>query len=168
MAMYYRYKRPITNSGAISTESMTMDAWRADSATQHMPCLAVKDSSGNYYDVIEFVSEISITHEDIDGDKAGRSKKGDARMVREFLENKHTLNVKMVNHLPQSFALTVRNLIYTTSGRTSFFAYYQNPCNDRKSEMEFYVSQINFGAQRYDRQRNRCFYDGMTFNMIEM
>ena len=168
MATYYRYKRPITNSGAITTESMTLEEWLADEATQYAPCLAIKDNDGDYHDIIEFVADIGVVHNDIDGDDAGRNKKTNARMKRDFLENKHTLDIKLINHVPQSFAAKVRNLIMTTKSKLSYYAYYQNPCANGKSEMEFYTSTINFGAQRYDRQRSRCFYDGITFNMIEM
>lgn len=168
MATYYRYKRPITNSGALTTESMTLEEWLADESTEHMPCLAIKDTDGNYYDIIEFVSDIEIVHNDIDGDDAGRSKKGSARMKRDFLNNKHSMNVKFINHVPQAFATRIRHLVMTSSSKLSYYAYYQNPCANGKYEMEFYTSTINFGAQRYDRQRKACFYDGMNFNMIEM
>lgn len=167
MATYYRYKRPITNSGAISTESMSMEAWIADNNTSHMPCLAIK-SGDDYYDIIEFVSKIEIVHNDIDGDNSGRSKTSSARMNREFLNNKHSMSVKFINHVPQAFAARIRNLVMTTGSKLSYYAYYQNPCSNGKYQMEFYTSTINFGAQRYDRQRNACFYDGMNFNMIEM
>lgn len=169
MATYYRYKRPITNSGAITTESMTLEEWLADESTNNAPCLAIKDEDdGNYYDFIEFVSEIEIVHNDIDGDEAGRSKKGNARMKRDFLENKHTINVKLINHLPPDCVKRIRQLIMTSNSKLSFWAYHQHPCSDALVQHEFYVSTINFGAQRYDRQRRACFYDGMNFNMIEM
>jgi hypothetical protein len=139
-----------------------------DDDTKYMPCLAIKDGNGDYHDIIEFVSEIGIVHNDIDGDDAGRNKKGNARMKRDFLENKHSMEVKLISHVPQSFAFTIRQLVYTTKSKVSYFAYYQNPCSNGKYEMEYYTSTINFGAQRYDRQRKKCFYDGINFNMIEM
>lgn len=168
MATYYRYKRPITNSGAITTESMTLEDWLADEDTKYMPCLAIKDKNGDYRDIIEFVADIGIVHSDIDGDDAGRNKTNSARMKRDYIGQKHTLEVKMINHIPQTVAYTVLRLVLTTKSKMSFFAYYQSPCVGEKRESEFYVSTYNFGAQRYDRQSKKCFYDGLNFNMIEM
>ena len=165
MANVYCYRRPITNTGTISYDTKTLEQWETDSAS--MATLAFEDSDGNLRDFSEFVSELQIQHNDIDGEKAGRDK-CTGKMVRVFKTNKHTLNIKMVNRLPQSVANKVFAQIYSTSDRQSFYAYYQGPCGDGLRRRNFYCSTINFGAQRYDRATGKCYYDGMNFNIIEM
>lgn len=166
MATYYRYKRPITNTGAIHYAAKTVEQWQEE--TNNAPTLAFEDTDGNIHDYSEFVSELNVTHNDVDGDDAGRSKTSGARMKRHYLGIKHTLNVKMVNHLPKSVVADIFDLIQTTPNKLSFWTWYHHPCSSRCTKREFYCSTINYGAQRYDRQTNRIYYDGMNFNLIEM
>ena len=104
---------------------------------------------------------------DIDGEKAGRDK-CTGTMVRVYKTNKHTLNVKMVNHLPQKTAYEVFHQVHSTASRQSFYIRYQSPCGNSIAKKHVYCSTINFGAQRYDRNTGKCFYDGMAFNLIEI
>lgn len=167
MATYYRYKRPITNSGAITSTTKTVEEWKADSDA--VPMLAFQDTDGNIHDYSEFVSELSIVHNDVDGDKAGRSKTRGAKMTREYLGNKHTINVKLVNRLPHLVAHDVFNLIRTDYDKPSFTVWFRNPCQTTKHTSKvFYCSTINYGAQRYDRKTGATYYDGMNFNLIEI
>lgn len=166
MATCYVYKRPITNSGAIQSVSMTEEEWKTEYSKS--ACFAVKDEEGDIHDYSEFVSELQLQHNDIDGDEAGRSKCSGARMKRSYLGHKHTINIKMVNHLSQGVARKVFKLISTQSGKTSFEAWFQSPCGDTLTHKEFYCSTVNYGSQRYDRNTGRCYYDGMNFNIIEM
>ena len=169
MATYYRYKRPITNSGAITSETMDVETWKAGSTDT--AALAFQDTSGNIHDYSEFVLELNIVHNDVDGDEAGRDKTFGARMKRSYLGNKHTLTVKMVNHLQQIVAHQIFLLIRTTVDKTSFRVWYQSPCTSTYSactSKEVYCATINYGSQRYDRKTQKCYYDGMTFNLIEM
>ena len=165
MANVYCYKRPITNTGTISYDTKTLEQWTSDSA--NLAVIAFEDSDGNLTDLSEFVSEFQIQHNDIDGEKAGRDKCS-GRMVRVFKANKHTLTIKMVNHLPQSIAYKAFSCVRTTTDRQSFWARYQGPCGSGLQRKEFYCSTINYGAQRYDRNAGKCYYDGMSFNIIEM
>ena len=167
MATYYRYKRPITNTGAIHYTAKTVAQWQEEE--DEAPFLAFQDKSGDIHDYSEFISEISIVHNDVDGDDAGRSKTRGARMTRAYLGNKHTLNIKMVNRLPQNVARKIFALIRTDYDKPSFYAWYQSPCaNEAHTSKEFYCSTINYGAQRYDRKTGTTYFDGMNFNLIEM
>ena len=162
---YYRYKRPITNTGAITSESMDVDDWNT---SINEAILAFEDSDGDIHDYSEFVSELQIVHNDVDGEDAGRDKHS-GNMKRAYITNKHTLNVKLINKLPQSVATKIFGLIHTRSTKPSFYAYYQSPCTaSGVIRKNFYCATINYGAQRYDRNEGKCFYDGMNFNLIEM
>ena len=166
MATYYRYKRPITNTGAITSETMTVEEWEALNTKQ--ATLAFEDSSGNIHDYSEFVSEIQIVHNDVDGEDAGRDKKT-GKMKRALIAAKHTLNVKLINGLPQNVVTKIYEYVHSSSNKQSFYAWYQSPCSANKVvRRNFYCSTINYGAQRYNRNENKCFYDGMNFNIIEM
>ena len=132
--------------------------------------LMIEDEDNNLHDFAEWVSELKITHEDIDSEKSGRDV-DTGEMKRKRIAQKHTLEVKMVNRLPQTKAREVFKCIYGTHiaerKRYFFNAWYQSPCADEPAEKTFYCSKINFGAQRYDRNTNQCYYDGMTFNLIQ-
>ncbi len=162
---YYRYKRPITNTGAITSESMDVEDW--DESTKEAT-LIFEDSDGNFHDYSEFVSELQIAHNDVDGEDAGRDKHS-GKMKRAYITCKHTLNVKLVNKLPQNVASKIFLLLRTTGSKPSFYVRYQSPCSTNGIvRKNFYCSTINYGAQRYDKNEGKCFYDGMNFNLIEM
>lgn len=153
------------------TETMTKSAW--NSRYGNYAVLAIYDSDGNIHDFSEWVAEIKIYHESYDSDKSGRDQKT-AKMKREWLADKHKLEVKMLDRIPQSVAHELFVLIDTYKKHTSFDIVYQSPCKDSilsandSWHKAFYCATVNFGAQRYDRNDNACYYYGMTFNLIEI
>ena len=154
-----------------TTETMDYDDWADEVGNK--PTFAVGDySSGSVTaisDFSEWVAEMSITHEDIDADGAGREPKT-GKMVRKYVTNKHTFNVTMVNHLPMAIAEAVYAAVHTTDARnsTGVCVYEQHPCSGGIATHPMYCSSVNFGAQRYDRQTGLAFYDGMKFNLIQL
>lgn len=165
MASAYCYSRPITNTGTISSTEKTISDWESEFGD--MPVLGIEDTSGNIHDYSEFIAEFSVVHNDIDGEKAGRDKTT-GKMVRVYVDNKHTLNIKMVNKLPSVVTYRLFRLISSTSSKQSFWVRYQSPCANTIARKEVYCSTINYGAQRYDRKTGKSYYDGMNFNLIEM
>ena len=150
---------------AVVRETMTSERWAQVRASS--TALAIDDESGNIHDVSAWVSELNIVHNELDSEKSGRDKdKG--TMKRKLIATKHTLNVKLSNHVPQAVAYYIFALVDSRKDKLSFWARYQFPCGNRLERQNFYCSSINFGAQRYDRHDNTIFYDGMSFNMIEM
>ena len=165
MASVYCYKRPITNTGALTYETKTVEQWTSNSAS--IATLVFEDTNGDLHDYSEYVAELQIQHNDIDGEKAGRDK-NTGNMVRVYKINKHTLNVKMVNNLSQAVANKLFDLIHTTHAKQSFYVRYQSPCANGLARKNVYCSTINYGVQRYDRNTGKCYYDGMNYNLIEM
>lgn len=127
-----------------------------------------KTTSDTYYDLSDWVAELNITHEELDTEKSGRDK-DTGIMKRTYVSTKHTLAVKMVNHLPPDIVDIIHDVLYSSTSRVSFRVKWRSPCvNEGIWDTEMYCATINYGAQRYDRMRDEIFYDGTTFTCIQM
>lgn len=164
MAVAYRLDFDAPH-GVMKRETMSIEEWEAKYAK--CASLTFIDDDGNYHDVTEWVSELQIVHNELDADGSGRDVKTGA-MKRTLIATKHTLNIKIMDRCPQSIAHYIFALVDSNSNRVSFQAVYQWPCGNRLATSRFYCSTVNFGAQRYDKSDNYCYYTGMNFNIIQM
>ena len=139
-----------------------------ENAVDRPPVLEI-DYGANYEntrDITEYVKELKITHEDIDASKSGRDT-DTGIMKRTVVVKVHTLNVTL-RRITQAEAFIIRNAVMNTEN-PFYYVKFRSPCagNGELRRKQAYTSTINWGAQRYDRLNGRCFYDGVTFNIIE-
>ena len=148
-------------------DTMTYDEWVAQYGNYAM--FAVEGTDGILYDVTEWISELNITHNELDGEGAGRDKKT-GKMKRVYITVKHDLQIKVVDGVPGSIAKKLHNLVDTveSENKYSFRVWYHFPCSDGLTTGTFYSSTQNYGAQRYSKSDGRCYYTGMNFKVIEM
>ena len=131
------------------------------------PVLQCSDASGTFHNFSKWVMELNIQHEELDDDESGRDTKT-GRMKRNYIATKHTLSVKMVNHLPQEIAHEIRDTTRSSTGRTTLQVKWYSPCANDIVELEMYCSSVNYGAQRYNKVRDEVYYDGVSFNLIQV
>ena len=148
-------------------EQMQASEWSTQYADYAV--LAIRDATGDLYDISEWVAEMQIVHNELDKEGAGRDTKN-GKMVRKYLATKHTLQVKILDKCPASVVKIIFDLVDTKpdDSKYSFAVRYQWPCGNELTEDMFYCSTVNFGAQRFSRQDKCCYYYGMNFNIIEM
>ena len=115
----------------------------------------------NSLDIVSYVKELKITHEDIDAEKSGRDKKTGI-MKRSRVNIAHTLDVT----LRRVYQDTVTSIQGALQSYPRYKVQYRSPCGGLRTR-KAYTSTINFGAQRYDRNTGMCYYDGVNFKMIE-
>lgn len=138
--------------------------------TVNQPALifqVMEDSGGQgtlvNHDYTRYVESLNIVHNDIEAEGSGRDVNTGA-MERTRVAQKHTLTVQL---LPVS--QPVARAIFRDLEATGWLGVtYQSPCRDRLDTKNFYCAGVNFGAQRYDRFRDRTYYDGMSFKLIEI
>lgn len=167
----YRLKHsPHPQKNSLAKETLSTTEW--NSQYSDYAVLAIRNTDGDLCDISEWVQEIQIDHESYDSDKSGREQKRGAPMVRKWLGDKHKLQVKLLDRVPQSVMNYIFSLIDTQKignhDRVSFDVTYQSPCTDKLWTQEYYCATIHFGAQRYDKQDKTCYYYGVNFNLIEM
>ena len=144
-------------------DTLAYSTWLTQYANYAMFAALYKDNI--VYDVTEWIAELNLTHEELDEEGAGRDKRT-GKMKRVPIADKHDIQIKVMDNVPQSVAHRI--LMLMCDGDT-FTLYWQHPCraNGLKSA-KFYCSTVNFGAQRYDKSDGKCYYTGMSFKVIEV
>ena len=150
----------------LAYDTYTYSNWLTKFARE--PVFAVVDTDGVLIDFTEWLSELNLTHNTIDGEGAGRDlKTGD--MVRVHVATKHDFQLKIVDGVPKDIAHEIFMLVYSRSNRQSFPLYWQHPCSTNGIRSgNFYCSTINYGAVRYSKSDKRCYYYGMNFKVIQI
>jgi len=144
-------------------DTLDYDEWLSRYAKYAM--FAIEYNDGIVYDVTEWVMDLQLTHNELDKEGAGRDAKT-GKMVRKILADKHEIQINLMPRTPHSVAHRI--LMLVCDGDT-FTLYWQHPCRANKiTSAKFYCSTVNFGAQRYEKGSNKCFYTGMTFKVIEV
>lgn len=122
-------------------------------------------------DITNLIAEggLTIEHEDLDADKSGRNPET-GMMERKRIAIKHTITVKLRRTYASDIDNIFRKIIpnpHPYNENPYFVAGFISPCANTAVTKIMYVSTINYGAQRYNRQEDKIFYDGVTFKMIE-
>ena len=115
------------------------------------------------HDYTQYVEDLNIVHNDIDAEGSGRDVKT-GKMNRTRIAQKHTLTVKLIQ-VSQSVA---RTIFHDLENATWLGVIYQSPCSNALATKNFYCSSVNFGSQRYIRERDQTVYQGMNFKLIEI
>lgn len=139
--------------------------------------LAADDSSdlSTELDITTFIADggLQIEHNDLDAkndNTDGGREITTGLMARTRIANKHTLTVKLRRiSAADAHRIFVLLIPQPYDGNTNPFlrGRYHSPCQNAGVSKIFYCSSINYGAQRYDRNTDDIFYDGMTFKLIE-
>lgn len=159
-------KRMRFDTETLSYDTYTFSDWVDIFKKQAM--FAVEDVDGIVYDFTEWISELNMTHNDIDGEGAGRDKKS-GKMKRVYVTNKHDFQIKIVDGVPQPIARRIFSLVRSNDDRQSFTLWWQHPCDTADiAYREFYCSTINYGAMRYNKSKDKCYFYGMSFKVIQM
>lgn len=115
----------------------------------------------NGTDYAPYVEELTPTRNDVDADGSGRDVQT-GEMLRTRVAVKQKWEVKMI----RLYEDIHKQLMDDISGE-----YYQatilDPSTNTQATKTFYTSSVPYGAQRYERDSNKTFYDGTTFSMIE-
>lgn len=131
-----------------------------------VPCFKFMSSdqqdATEYLDIASWIQELNVVHNDVEADGAGRDP-NTGEMLRKRIAEKHTLNVKL-----NRISATQANQLYMrVEDKSYFFIRYHHPCKNGYYVKKFYCSSVNWGAQRYNRQTGRIFYDGVSFSVIQ-
>lgn len=113
------------------------------------------------YDFTEWVESITPTGNGLNADGSGRDiQTGD--MFRTKIADKLKYEVKMLK-LPEE----IHTMLASVLKPTYYDAMILNPDTNQQETHEFYTDTRPFGVQRYDKGKQKTFYEGMIFNMIE-
>lgn len=150
----------------VQYDTMTYSAWTTNYSKSAVFAI-LNDDDNKIYDITEWIGEFNFTHNEIDADGAGRDKKT-GRMTRKFVATKHDIQVKLVDGVTQPIAHEFLMLLEDHNSH-SFTLYWQHPCRDNAiKSSEFYCSTVNFGAMRWRKSDNVCYFTGMNFKVIQM
>lgn len=115
----------------------------------------------NGHDYAQYVEELTPSRNDLDADGSGRDVQT-GLMYRTRIAVKQKWDAKM---LPLSETIH-KQLLSDISG-----VYYNvtvlDPATGTTASKTVYTSSVPFGAQRYDKETQKPYYDGMTFSMTE-
>ena len=122
-------------------------------------------------DITNLIAEggLMIEHEDLDADKSGRNP-DTGMMERKRIAIKHTITLKLRRIYASDLNDIFSKIIPPPrpyNENPYFVVGFKSPCAATAVTKVMYVSNINYGAQRYNRQEDKIFYDGVTFKMIE-
>lgn len=115
----------------------------------------------NGHDYSEYVEEITPTRNDLDADGSGRDvQTGDMFRTRIAVKQKWEVKMlRMYEGLHRQLCLDIRPAYYEAT--------ILDPELNEWVTREFYTSNVPYGVQRYDKFRQRTYYDGMSFTMTE-
>lgn len=115
----------------------------------------------NGHDYTEFVETLMPSRNAMDADGSGRDIQT-GEMFRTKIADKQKWEVKMLR-LPESvhtqLAADLKPPFYTVV--------ILDPETNSQVSKTFYTSSVPFGVQRYNKNTDTTFYDGMQFNMTE-
>lgn len=115
----------------------------------------------NEHDYAQYVEELTPSRNDLDADGSGRDVQT-GLMYRTRIATKQKWDVKM---LP--LGETIHNQLLSDISGVYFNAVVLDPTTGATASKTFYTSSVPFGAQRYDKESKKPYYDGMTFSMTE-
>ena len=125
-------------------------------ATEVKPVLLI-----NSHDYAGYVQELNMSRNDLDADGSGRDVQT-GEMIRTRVAIKMKVSVKMLR-LEQT---TMQQLLSDISGEY-YTAKVVSAATGGQVEKTFYTSTVNYGAQRYNKETKKPYYDGVTFDMTE-
>lgn len=114
------------------------------------------------YDFTQWVESITPTGNGLNADGSGRDVETGG-MFRTKIADKLKLEVKMLK-LPEEIHVLLASAIKATY----YSATVLHPDYDIQTSCTFYTDTRPFGVQRYDPFAHKTYYEGMTFNMIEV
>lgn len=115
----------------------------------------------NSHDYAQYVEELTPSRNDLDADGSGRDVQT-GEMFRTRIATKQKWDVKM---LP--LGETIHKQLLSDISGVYFSATVLDPTTGATASKTFYTSSVPFGAQRYDKESKKPYYDGMTFSMTE-
>ena len=115
----------------------------------------------NSHDYAKYVEELSPSRNDLDADGSGRDVQT-GEMFRTRIATKQKWDVKMLR-LGEDIH---KQLLADISG-VYYSATILDPTTGATASKTFYTSTVAFGAQRYDKESVKPYYDGVTFSMTE-
>lgn len=115
----------------------------------------------NGHDYAQYVEDLTPSRNDLDADGSGRDVQT-GLMYRTRIATKQKWDVKM---LP--LGETIHNQLLSDISGVYFDAVVLDPITGATASKTFYTSSVPFGAQRYDKESKKPYYDGMTFSMTE-
>ena len=115
----------------------------------------------NNHDYASLVEELSISLNDLDAEGSGRDVQT-GEMFRTRIATKLKVSVKLLR-LKQT---QMQQLLADLSA-AFYSAKVVHPSTGAQVTRQFYTSTIPCGAQRYDRNTDAPFYDGVSFDMTE-
>lgn len=115
----------------------------------------------NGHDYAQYVEDLTPSRNDLDADGSGRDVQT-GLMYRTRIATKQKWDVKM---LP--LGETIHNQLLSDISGVYFDAVVLDPTTGATASKTFYTSSVPFGAQRYDKESKKPYYDGMTFSMTE-
>lgn len=114
------------------------------------------------YDFTQWVESITPTGNGLNADGSGRDVET-GLMFRTKIADKLKLEVKMLK-LPEEIHVLLAGAIKATY----YSATVLHPDYNIQMSCTFYTDTRPFGVQRYDPSARKTYYEGMTFNMIEV
>ena len=115
----------------------------------------------NGHDYAAFVEELNISRNDLDADGSGRDVQT-GLMYRTRIATKLKAEVKLLR-LPES----IHKRLLADIAPVFYSASVIDPNTGARTTRTFYTSTVPFGAQRYDKETGKPYYDGMSFSMTE-
>jgi len=115
----------------------------------------------NGHDYAAWVEALNLSRNDLDADGSGRDVQT-GLMYRTRIATKLKAEVKLLRMDEAAHT----QLLADISG-VYYDATILNPESGEAETRRFYTSQTPFGAQRWDREANAAYYDGMSFSMTE-
>lgn len=111
-------------------------------------------------DYAQYIEELKPSINGLNADSSGRDIQT-GLMVRTKIADKWKVEVKMLR-IYDDMMENLRKALQ----KASYLAFIQWPGASDISG-KFYTDTIPFGSQRWDNDRQQCYYDGVAFSMIE-
>lgn len=115
----------------------------------------------NNHDYSEYIGELSPSREDLDADNSGRDIQT-GQMIRTRIAIKQKWEVKMLR-----LSETLLKQLLADLNPQYYKATILDPTTNTQTQRTFYTSSVPFGVQRYNPSTQECYYDGVSFSMIE-
>ena len=115
----------------------------------------------NGHDYAPYILELTPSRNDLDADGSGRDVQT-GEMFRTRIATKQKWDVKLM----RLGEVTHKQLLSDISG-VFYSATVLDPTTGAQATKSFYTSSVPFGAQRYDKETGKPYYDGMSFSMTE-
>lgn len=115
----------------------------------------------NNHDYAAYIEELTPSRNDLDADGSGRDVQT-GEMFRTRIATKQKWDVKMLR-----LGEDIHKQLLADIGGVYYQATVLDPVTGAQATKTFYTSSVPFGAQRYDKESGKPYYDGVTFSMTE-